>query len=34
VVLRVTYGHERDQDPVSSLVTVDKHFNIDLRLMW
>jgi len=34
VVLRATYGHERDQDPVSGAVTTDKHFNIDLRLMW
>jgi hypothetical protein len=34
VVLRVTYGHERDQDPVSGLATTDKHLNIDLRLMW
>jgi hypothetical protein len=34
VVLRATYGQERDQDPTSGLVNTDKHFNIDLRLMW
>lgn len=34
VVLRATYGHERDQDPVSGSVTTDKLFEIDLRLMW
>jgi hypothetical protein len=34
VVIRATYGHERDQDPTSGAVTVDKHFNLDLRLMW
>jgi hypothetical protein len=34
VVLRATYGHERDQDPVSGAVTTDKHFNVDVRLMW
>jgi len=34
VVLRATYGHERDQDPVSGSVTTDKLFKIDVRLMW
>jgi hypothetical protein len=34
VVLRATYGNERDQDPTTGLVITDKHFNIDLRLMW
>jgi hypothetical protein len=34
VVLRGTYGLERDQDPTTGLVITDKHFNIDLRLMW
>ena len=34
VVLRATYGKERDQDPTSGLVTTDKLFKIDLRLMW
>jgi hypothetical protein len=34
VVLRATYGHERDQDPVSGLATTDKLFKIDVRVMW
>ena len=34
VVLRATYGQERDQDPVSGSVVTDKLFKIDLRLMW
>ena len=34
VVVRATYGHERDQDPTTGLVTTDKLFKIDLRLMW
>ena len=34
VVLRATYGHERDQDPVSGSVVTDKLFKIDVRLMW
>jgi len=34
VVLRATYGKERDQDPTTGLVTTDKHFGLDLRLMW
>jgi hypothetical protein len=34
VVLRATYGHERDTDPASGSVTTDKLFKLDLRLMW
>src|ERR1035437_3620226 len=34
VVVRATYGQERDQDPVSGSVVTDKLFKIDLRLMW
>jgi hypothetical protein len=34
VVLRATYGHERDQDPVSGSTVTDKLFKIDVRLMW
>ena len=34
VVVRATYGHERDQDPVSGSVITDKLFKIDVRLMW
>jgi hypothetical protein len=34
VVLRATYNHERDTDPVSGVVTTDKLFKLDLRLMW
>jgi hypothetical protein len=34
VIVRATYTHERDTDPVSSAVTVDKLFKVDLRLMW
>lgn len=34
VVLRATYNHERDSDPVSGDSVVDKLFRIDLRLMW
>ncbi len=34
VVLRATYNHERDSDPVAGGSTVDKLFRIDLRLMW
>ena len=34
VVLRATYGQERDQDPVSGAAVTDKLFKIDLRLMW
>jgi len=34
VVLRATYNHERDTDPVSGSVSTDKLFKLDLRLMW
>jgi hypothetical protein len=34
VVLRATYNHERDTDPVSGAATIDKLFKLDLRLMW
>lgn len=34
VVLRATYNHERDTDPVSGAVVTDKLFKLDLRLMW
>lgn len=34
VVVRGTYTHERDQDPLSGSVMTDKLFKIDLRLMW
>jgi hypothetical protein len=34
VILRASYGHERDQDPVSGSVTTDKLFRIDVRVMW
>lgn len=34
VVLRGTYNHERDTDPVAGDSIVDKLFKIDLRLMW
>jgi hypothetical protein len=34
VVVRATYGHERDQDPVSGSAITDKLFKIDVRLMW
>jgi hypothetical protein len=34
VVLRATYNHERDTDPVSGSATTDKLFKLDLRLMW
>jgi hypothetical protein len=34
VVVRATYGQERDQDSVSGSVVTDKLFKIDLRLMW
>jgi hypothetical protein len=34
VVIRATYNHERDTDPVSGAVLTDKLFKIDLRLMW
>jgi hypothetical protein len=34
VVVRATYGHERDQDPVSGAVIMDKLFKLDVRVMW
>jgi len=34
VVLRATYNHERDTDPVSGSVTTDKLFKLDVRVMW
>ncbi len=34
VILRGTYGHERDVDPVSGTTVLDKLFRIDMRLMW
>jgi hypothetical protein len=34
VVIRGTYNHERDTDPVTGAVTTDKLFKLDLRLMW
>jgi hypothetical protein len=34
VVLRATYNHERDTDPVQGTSMIDKLFRIDLRLMW
>jgi len=34
VVIRATYNHERDVDPVSGSAITDKLFKIDLRLMW
>lgn len=34
VVIRATYNHERDADPISGSAVTDKLFRIDLRLMW
>jgi hypothetical protein len=34
VVVRATYGHERDQDPVSGAMVMDKLFKLDVRVMW
>jgi hypothetical protein len=34
VILRATYGHQHNEDPVSGSVTTDKLFKLDLRLMW
>jgi len=34
VVIRATYNHERDTDPVSGAVNTDKLLRVDLRLMW
>ncbi len=34
VVVRASYGHERDQDPVSGANFTDKLFRLDVRVMW
>jgi hypothetical protein len=34
IVVRATYGHERDQDPLSGSVVMDKLFKLDVRVMW
>jgi len=34
IILRASYNQERDQDPASGLVTTDKLFRLDLRIMW
>ena len=34
VVVRATYGRERDQDPVSGSTITDRLFKLDVRLMW
>ncbi len=34
LVIRATYKHERDTDPVSRSLATDKLFTVDLRLMW
>ena len=34
VIIRGSYNHERDQDPVSGAVSTDKLFRLDLRIMW
>ncbi len=34
VVLRATYNHEKDVDPLSGALVTDKLFKVDLRLMW
>jgi hypothetical protein len=34
VVVRATYGHETDRDPVSGSANTDKLFKLDVRLMW
>jgi hypothetical protein len=34
VIIRGSYNHERDQDPVSGTVSTDKLFRLDLRIMW
>jgi hypothetical protein len=33
-VLRASYSHEHDQDPVSGVGVTDKLFKVDVRLMW
>jgi hypothetical protein len=34
VIIRGSYNHERDQDPVSAAVSTGKLFMLDLRIMW
>ncbi len=34
IIIRGSYNHERDQDPVSAAVSTDKLFKLDLRIMW
>jgi hypothetical protein len=34
VVVRATYGRERDQDPLSGAMITDKLFKVDVRVMW
>jgi len=34
VVMRATYNHERDSDPVAGTSTIDKLFRLDVRVMW
>jgi hypothetical protein len=34
VIIRGSYNHERDQDPVSAAVSTDKILRLDLRIMW
>ena len=34
VVIRASYGKERDQDPVSGSVSSDRLFKLDFRVMW
>jgi hypothetical protein len=34
VVVRASYGQERDQDPLSGAAVLDKLFRLDVRLMW
>jgi hypothetical protein len=34
VVIRATYNHEKDIDPISGTLVTDKLFKVDLRLMW
>ena len=34
VVVRATYGQERDLDPVAGTAVLDKLFKLDVRLMW
>jgi hypothetical protein len=34
VVLRATYNHEKDVDPLSGALVTDKLFMVDIRLMW